>query len=125
MRFDPQKVLDKARRADTEDLLDRVTLFREDLEPEAVEILEAELAGRGVTPEDIHQHLRTWKHRVLRRPDGSIPLCSFCSRAAVETELDWHRIFGLVPVFKRTFHYCQRHWAEKHPERTENGAGPG
>src|SRR5262245_49520354 len=43
MRLDLEKVRANARAASTEDLLDRVTVFRDGLEPEAVAVLEEEL----------------------------------------------------------------------------------
>ncbi len=109
MRFDPDKVLKNAVRADTGELLDRVTVLREGMEPEAIDIFTAELARRGVGPDELHAHERQLKHRVLRHPDGIVVACSFCSRAAVESWRDWHRLWGLVPIFKREFFYCDRH----------------
>lgn len=107
--LDPAKVLANARRAETEDLLDRVTVFREVMEPSAVEIIEAELARRGVTPDDIAQHHRRLKPRVVRDSQG-IPLrCCRCGRAAVVALSDWHLLLGLVPLFRRRFAYCDRH----------------
>jgi hypothetical protein len=111
--FHSDRVLANARAAETEDLLDRVTVFREAMEPEAVEILEAELARRGVTPEEIHAHHRGLKHRIVRTPDGLPARCSFCPRAAVERRIGWHRLWKLVPVFQRTFYYCDEHWQSR------------
>lgn len=113
MQFNPDKVLADARRAETDDLLDRVTVCRDAMEPEAVEIIEAELARRGLTPEDIHAHLRQWQHRVLKDGRGLALRCSFCPRAAVESAQGWHRLLGLVPLFQRTFYYCEQHWRER------------
>jgi hypothetical protein len=110
MRFQPEKVLAEARQANTADLLDRVTVYRDALEADAVEIIEAELARRGLGPEEIEQHRRGLRHRVLRRNDGMVARCSFCPRAAVESAVDWHKLWGLVPLFKRTFYYCDDHW---------------
>jgi hypothetical protein len=103
-------VLANARQAATEDLLDRVTVHRDALEAEAVEILEAELARRGVGPEEIERHYREFKHRVVRAKGGLVVKCSFCPRAAVESAVGWHKVWGVVPVFKRTFYYCDEHW---------------
>jgi len=110
MRLNRDKVLANARRAPTDDLLNRVTVFREGMEPEAIEIIEAELASRGVTPEEILQHHRTLKHRVLKDEAGIARSCSRCHRPATEAEVGWHRLLGLLPLFKRTFYYCDEHW---------------
>lgn len=115
MQFHPDKVLANARRAATEDLLDRVTVFRDGMEPEALEVIEAELARRGLGPEEIHRHGRELKHRVVKRADGLVARCSFCPRAAVESRTGWHKLLRLVPLFRRTLYYCERHWQEMGP----------
>ncbi len=124
MRFDRDKTLRNAGRAETAELLDRVTVFRDGMEPEALDIFMAELARRGIGPDEIHAHDRALKHRVVQRTEGSVaPVaqvaqCSFCLRAATETSLDWHRLWGLLPLFKRRFYYCDRHAAERRrPDR--------
>lgn len=109
MRVDPQRILDNARRAETEDLLDRVTLYRDQMEPDAVEVIEAELAGRGITPDDIRSHQREYQHRVVRRSDGAVAKCSFCPRAATTSHRGWHKLWHLVPIFKRTYYACDEH----------------
>jgi hypothetical protein len=108
MRFDPQKVLLNARKATTEDLLDRVTVYRDGMEPEALPILEDELRARGVTPEQIEAH-RQQRQEVIRLPDGSVAKCSVCRRPAVVQRWGWHRLWRLLPVFPRLFSYCQEH----------------
>lgn len=66
MRFDRDKVLRKASGLDAEELLDRVTVLREEMEGEAIDIFTAELARRGIGPDEIHAHERGIKHRVVR-----------------------------------------------------------
>jgi hypothetical protein len=112
LRFDPAKVLANARQAQTDDLLDRVTVLRAGMEPEALEVLEAELARRGLGPDEIRQHELGLKHRVVQHPDGLPARCSFCARAAVECAAGWQRLLKLVPLFRRTFYYCEQHWGE-------------
>ncbi len=107
--FDGQKVLHNARQATTEDLLDRVTAYPEGMEPEALEIVEAELRRRGVGPDQIEEHARRQAGRVLRGPDGMAVKCSFCRRPAVARRWGWDRLWGKVPVFPRRFQYCQEH----------------
>ena len=113
MHFNPDKVLANARRSATEDLLDRITVFRDAMEPDAVEIIHAELARRGFGPEEIHRHEQQLKHRVIRDPQGLVAGCSFCPRAAVESAIGWHRLLRLIPLFRRKYYYCERHWAER------------
>lgn len=48
MDWDADRVRANARQAPTEDLLERVTVYRSGMEPEAVEIIEAELRRRGI-----------------------------------------------------------------------------
>ncbi|MCS7166146.1 MAG: hypothetical protein RMI91_12665 [Gemmatales bacterium] len=111
-----KRLLANAARADTLELMDRVTVLREHLEAEALEIAEAELARRGITPEEIAAHGRKWKHRVLRDENGMVWCCSWCGRAAVAEEIGWHRWLGLIPIWRRRYRYCETHWRQYHPE---------
>ena len=61
MRLDLDKVRANARAASDEDLLDRVTVYREGMEPQAVPIFEAELRDRGVGPEQIEGHAQRYQ----------------------------------------------------------------
>jgi hypothetical protein len=77
-----ERIRQNARGATTEDLLDRVTVFRVGMEPAALEIIEAELTRRGVAKE------RILAHEDQRRAGGLIGdkvprKCSFCDRPAV------------------------------------------
>jgi len=116
LQFDPRKVLANARRSATEDLLDRVTVFRDGMEPQAVEVIEAELARRGVGPEDILRHGKELKHRVLRHADGTVARCGRCQRAAVESVAGHQKLFGLVPLFPKTLYFCDEHWRQRQAE---------
>jgi hypothetical protein len=108
--FDAQKVLVNARQADTEDLLDRVTVYRAGMEPEAVEIIETELRRRDVGPEQIEAHAAQRRRDCLPLlPDGTAIKCSYCYRPAVVQGRGWHRVKGVLPVFPRWFAYCDRH----------------
>jgi hypothetical protein len=102
MEFDPQKVWTNARHATTEDLLNRITVFRADMEPEAVDIIEAELRSRGVTAEQIATHRERQQHVVPVK-------CSFCHRPAVTQAWGWHRWWRKIPLFPRLFRYCEKH----------------
>ena len=107
--FDADKILRSARLATTEDLLDRVTAFRNDMEPEAVEIVEMELRRRGVGSEQIEQTRQDRAGKLTRDLNGLTARCSFCSRPAVERRWGWHRLWGRLPVFPRRLNYCQQH----------------
>jgi hypothetical protein len=116
MEISPAKLLAHVGQMEQAELLDRVTVFRDALEPDAVEVMEAELARRGIGPEEIHQHYRQIKHRVLRDAHGIPAQCSWCERAAVEMREDFHKLWRLIPVAKRIWYYCERHFAEKEPK---------
>lgn len=122
MKTESGKLLAHAAQMEKEELLDRVTVFRDAMQPEAVEVMEAELARRGVGPDDIHQHLRQMKHRVIHDAHGVPAQCSFCERAAVEQREDFHKLWRLIPVAKRNWYYCERHFAEKAPRRQSTGS---
>ena len=46
LEFDPERVARNAQEATSEDLLDRITVYRDGMEAAAVEIIEAELRRR-------------------------------------------------------------------------------
>jgi hypothetical protein len=107
--FDADKALRNARLASTEDLLDRVTAFREDMEPEAVAIIEMELRRRGVGPEQIEQTRQDRAGKLTHDRSSLTMRCSFCTRPAVERRWGWHRLWGRLPVFPRRLNYCPEH----------------
>jgi hypothetical protein len=117
MDFDPERVRMNVRKATTEDLLDRVTVYREGMEPEAVEIIEGELQDRGVYRDQIRAHAERRAQQVLPLPDGTAAQCSFCHRPAVAEGWGWHwlglMIWGkkrsVFPVFPRYYYYCDAH----------------
>lgn len=107
--LDLRKIADYVRRADTEELLDRVTIYRDDMEPAAVDLMEGELARRGLSPEDIADHDRWRRESAVLRGDGTALRCSFCDRPAVWRGWGWHRLWGWVPVFPRVLTRCEVH----------------
>ena len=109
MRFDIRAVAAYVRRADTEDLLDRVTVYREGMEPAALDLMEGELDRRGVTREEIADHDRERRATAILLPDGTAVRCSFCDRPAVARRWGWHWVFGRVPVFPWRFRRCGAH----------------
>lgn len=109
MRWDLERVKENVRQAETEDLLDRATVYRAGMEPEALDVIERELWARGVCGEQIEVHALRRGRDVLRLPDGSAAVCSFCRRPAVREAWGWHRLWGLLPVFPRRLRQCREH----------------
>jgi hypothetical protein len=115
MRFDLERVKRNIRQADTEDLLDRVTVYRAGMEPEALAVIEEELRARHVLPEEVEAHAERRRQETNLLPDGTVRRCSFCHRPAVAEGWGWHRLWGRLPIFPRFYYYCAEHLA---------GAGP-
>jgi hypothetical protein len=117
MEFNRQRVLDNIRQAKTDDLLDRLTAYRAGMEPEALDLIEAELTRRGVDADAIEAHSCQRNFECIQREDGTAAMCSFCHNPAVAEGWGWHwiapMIWGkrraLVPVFPRYFFYCTEH----------------
>jgi len=107
----PEKQLARLRAMSTLELLDRVTVLQSQMDPDAVELMHAELAGRGIGPDEIGAHLRDMRMVVIRNETGEIGTCSLCGRAAVSSREEWHRWLGLVPLLKRRRYYCPEHSA--------------
>jgi hypothetical protein len=108
LQFNPDRVRANAEDATTEDLLDRVTVYRDDMEPEALEIFEAELARRKVTCEQIAAHADARRANLLTE-GTSVRRCSRCFRPAVHEGWHWHRLFGVIPLFPRLMTFCEDH----------------
>lgn len=109
LSFNRDRVLANVRKSKTDDLLDRVTVYREGMEPQALNIIESELESRGVTREQIQDYARQRAEEVVRLPDGVAAKCSFCRRPAVAEGWGWQYLWGRVPVFPRFFRYCEKH----------------
>ncbi|MFN4261293.1 MAG: hypothetical protein ACK4RK_18570 [Gemmataceae bacterium] len=109
MDFNPERVRQNVRQATTQDLLDRITVYRAGMEAEAIEIILIELGERGVTDEEIGQHEAKRRAEVRFLDDGTAIMCSFCHHPAVAEGWGWHRLWGRIPVFPRYLHYCQEH----------------
>jgi hypothetical protein len=108
MEFSLDRVRTNVRNATTEDLLDRVTVYRAGLEPEAVPVILEELKARGVTPEAIVRHEEE-RRSVVFDPAGPAVPCAKCHKPAVTREWGWHRMFDKVPLFPRPFYLCEDH----------------
>lgn len=103
--------LDRVRRnvqaATTEDLLDRLTVYREGMEEEAIEIIVAELDRRGVDDERIRTHA-AMRGQVLMNGDVAAR-CSYCDRPAIAHRWGLRRMFNVVPLLPWRFRVCQVH----------------
>ncbi len=109
IRLELRRVAEYTRRAKTEDLLDRVTVYREGMEPVALDLMEGELDRRGITREQIAAHAADRWKCAIPLPDGTALRCSFCDRPAIQSGWGWHRLYGRVPVFPRRLAYCSFH----------------
>ena len=109
MRFNPEKVRSNVRQASTEDLLDRVTVWRYGMEPEALDLIEAELRQRGVDPGEVEAHAERRKADVVPGSRGMAAVCYLCDRPAVERRWVWGKFWRLVPLFPRRAYVCAEH----------------
>jgi hypothetical protein len=115
MLFDLERVKANVRQATTEDLLDRVTVYRAGMEESALEVIEEELRGREISTEEIEAHAERRRQESMFLPDGTAVRCSFCHRPAVAEGWGWHRLWGLLPVFPRFYFYCSEHRPDLQP----------
>jgi hypothetical protein len=113
MRLDLARVAEFIRRAETEELLDRVTVYRAGMEPAALDLMEGELDRRGVTRKDIAAHASDRLETAIMLGDGTALRCSFCACPAIVRAGGWHRLFGRIPIFPRIFAYCEEHMPAK------------
>jgi hypothetical protein len=109
LAFDHERVLANVRQAGTEDLLNRITAYRDGMEPEAIEMIEDELRQRGVTAADIAAHAEQVRNEVIFLPDGIAATCSRCNLPAVAQAWGWFRLFRKIPLFPRREYYCRVH----------------
>jgi hypothetical protein len=117
LAFDPRRVQENVRKATTVDLLDRVTVYRAGMEPEAIEIIEGELQDRGVYRGQIEAHAAQRQREQVLTREGIAVSCSFCYQPAVAQGWGWHWLSitmggkrrRLMPLFPRFFHYCAAH----------------
>jgi hypothetical protein len=109
LSYDPNRVRENTRQAETEDLLDRVTVYRAGMEADALYVIEEELRRRGVTAAEIDAHARRREEAGRCEAGGAPARCSFCARPAVVRCWGWHRLWGRLPLFPRPFRYCATH----------------
>ncbi|VTS07185.1 unnamed protein product [Tuwongella immobilis] len=107
MQYDPERVAANIRNAETEDLLDRITVYRSEMIPEAIEMVELELKRRGISTKRMEAHAAHREESIHYHPDGRVIRCSFCTRPAVIRRWGWHWLWGRIPIFPRPFAYCE------------------
>ena len=109
VEFDAQKSLVEFRQAETADLLDRITAYRNGMEPAAVELIEEELRQRGIEPAAISAHAEQCRRECVFDAGGTALSCSRCRRPAVAVVRRWHRLWGVVPWIPRSVPLCREH----------------
>lgn len=109
MQVNAERLHANVRSASTEDLLDRVTVYREGMEVEALDLIERELRQRGVDADAIAAHERQRRETVLFDAQGIALRCRRCARPAMVETLGWHRLWGLLPLFPRRYAWCAEH----------------
>jgi hypothetical protein len=112
MEMNLDRVRANVRAASTEDLLDRATVHRDGMEPEALAIIDAELRERGVTPGEIFGHAQERQQHTIEGEAGSPLRCWRCLRPAVTQGWRWHRLLRVLPVFPRWVALCEEHAKE-------------
>jgi len=107
--FDLKRVAEYIHKATTEELLDRVTVYRDGMEPAALDLMEGELDRRGVTREQIAEFGTVRWATAIRTADARVVRCDFCDRPAVIRAWSWYRLFGRVPIYPAQFTCCAEH----------------
>src|SRR6516164_4582801 len=97
--FRADRRLARIRGFSDEELLDRVTILKEQMDDDALELMHTELTERGIGPDDIGAHLRDLRPKVIMHPDDTPATCFECGRAAVVQARAWHRLWGVLPLF--------------------------
>jgi hypothetical protein len=109
-----ERVKANVAKAETEDLLDRATVYRNGMEPAALDLIDAELRARGVGEAELAAH-REKREGTLYAPDGLALKCGLprCPRPAVARRWGWNRGWGLNPYFPRPQPYCAVHLPQR------------
>jgi hypothetical protein len=109
MPLDEERLSANLHAANDENLLDRATIYRAAMDPEALALIDEELRRRGVTAEEVAAHAERRRQSVIYDEAGLPVTCAKCPRPAVVRRRGWHRLWGLVPVFPRTVALCEAH----------------
>ena len=108
MQLNLDRVRDNVAAATTDDLLARVTVYRAGMEPAALDIIEAELRRRGISPRDMDTYAEAYA-MTPRDHRGVALRCARCSRPAVWQGWKMHKLFGILPLFPRRIALCAEH----------------
>jgi hypothetical protein len=109
MHLDLEKLRANVRAATNEDLLDRATVYREQMEPEALDLIDEELRARDISDEEIAEHAEHRQQTMLWWPDGVPMKCHYCHCPAVAREWRWVWWRGLIPLFPNLLPCCEEH----------------
>ncbi len=109
MELNLKKVAAYIRRAETENLLDRVTVFRSEMEPAALDLMEGELSRRGISEEKIAEYAELRREGIMMKASGEPLHCYFCERPAVQRGRGWYKLWGRIPIFPRIYSRCELH----------------
>jgi hypothetical protein len=104
-----KKVAAYIRQAETESLLDRVTVFRDGMEPAALDLIEGELSRRGVSLEKIAEYGELRSATVVINAAGEALRCHFCERPAIVRGRGWFKLWRRIPIFPRMYSRCEVH----------------
>jgi hypothetical protein len=139
MEFNLRLVADYIRSAATEELLDRVTVYRAGMEEAALDLMEGELDRRGVSRQEIAIHYEKQLASAIMLPDRTAMRCSFCDRPAIRQARSWYWLrlripmlplligraaipLGIsIPIFPHMFAYCAVH---QKPEKSSPESNP-
>jgi hypothetical protein len=113
MQLDLERTRANVKAASTEDLIDRATIYRDGMEPEALAIIDEELRARGVGAEAIAAVEERRRQGAIWDANALPVKCQKCPRPAVMRCWGWHCVWGVVPLFPRRFAYCEEHRPEK------------
>ena len=92
----------------TEDLLDRATVYRNGMKPEALELIEEELRRRGVTAMHQIEHAARYLN-ALWGQDGLVSYCDYCEHLVPAVWRGWRWYWYLVPLFPIRVTLCASH----------------
>jgi hypothetical protein len=110
--LDLERVRTNVLSAEVEDLLDRATVYRNGMEPDALELIDAELRARGIDATAVADH-RERRAATLYEANGLAVKCVRCFRPAVARRWGWHCLWGVLPVFPRRLAFCAEHQPEQ------------
>lgn len=116
VEFDARRTLVEIRQAETADLLDRITAYRNGMEPPAIELIEQEMRRRGIDQAVIDAHAEACRRECSFDANGIARSCSCCRRPAVTRVRRWRRLWGILPLFPRSVPVCREHAAPRSEE---------